>query len=68
MAGSNTIGMSRELFAFTAFGNTFYVITQAKHATEVDKNMETLSFDEFVQDFVRSTGVSEAGIQACYFQ
>lgn len=43
-----------------------YVITKAKDVAEVDKNLETLSFDEFVQTFIRATGVSEEAIKACY--
>ncbi|KAH8893930.1 putative cytochrome p450 [Thozetella sp. PMI_491] len=61
-----TVGRNGDPFSFTVLGTTFYVITQAKHASEVDKNTDTLSFEEFVQVFLRATGVSEAGIKACY--
>lgn len=64
---SDSVGKDRAPFAFTGFGSTFYVITKAKHAAEVDKNLETLSFDEFVQDFIRATGVSKEAIKACSF-
>ncbi|KAK8080335.1 cytochrome p450 [Apiospora hydei] len=65
---SDAVGSSGGPFAFMIFGTTFYVITQAKHASEIDKNTEALSFDEFVQDFIRSAGLSESAVQACFLQ
>lgn len=64
----NSVGVDKSPFAFTIFGTKFYVISDPKHAKEVDKNNGTLSFDEFIFDFVKSTGVSDEGMQACYFK
>ncbi|KAK2589925.1 hypothetical protein QQS21_012397 [Conoideocrella luteorostrata] len=51
---------SNELFAFLAFGKTFYVVTEVKQSTEVYRNSETLSFEDFVQ------GIFEKAIKAVY--
>lgn len=68
MTRRNAVGSNKQPFAFTALGTRFYVITQAKHATEVDKNMDTLSFDEFVHEFVRTVGLNETSIHAFFLQ
>ncbi|CAI6088132.1 unnamed protein product [Clonostachys chloroleuca] len=68
LATRQQLGNIRTPFAFTIIGAKFYVISDAKHAAEVDKNTSTLSFEEFVLDFLRNTGLSESAIQACYFQ
>lgn len=68
MIHRNSVGVDKSPFAFTIFGTKFYVISDPKHAKEVDKNNGTLSFDEFIFDFVKSTGVSDEGMQACYFK
>ncbi|KAK8113137.1 hypothetical protein PG984_013663 [Apiospora sp. TS-2023a] len=53
-------------FALTAFGHTFYVITNAKHSAEVYKNTEALSFEEFVQMLMRTNGNDEQTIATVY--
>ncbi|KAI1748748.1 putative cytochrome p450 [Xylaria castorea] len=53
-------------FALTAFGMTFYVVTQAKQSAEVFKNTETLSFERFVQGLMRINGNNEHAIKAMY--
>ncbi|RYP42550.1 hypothetical protein DL768_010322 [Monosporascus sp. mg162] len=43
-----------------------YVISDPKQTNEVYKNLETLSFIEFVQGLFKTNGVSNAGIKAIY--
>ncbi|CAG8974674.1 hypothetical protein HYALB_00006408 [Hymenoscyphus albidus] len=57
---------TNEPVALTAFGITFYIITQAKHSAEVYRNTETLSFEEFVQGLMRTNGSNEKVIQVMY--
>ncbi|KAJ4351428.1 uncharacterized protein N0V89_006770 [Didymosphaeria variabile] len=57
---------TEEPFALTAFGMTFYVVTQAKHSAEVYKNTETLSFEGFVQGLMRINGNNEHAIRVMY--
>ncbi|KAI8623583.1 putative cytochrome p450 [Xylariaceae sp. FL1651] len=46
-------------FALTAFGHTFYVVTNPKDSAAVYRNTESLSFDEFVQALMRFNGNDE---------
>lgn len=57
---------SDEPFALTAFGYTFYVVTHAKQSADVYKNMESLSFAEFVQSLMRKNGNDEHTINNVY--
>lgn len=50
----------------TAFGVTFYVVTQTKQSAEVYKNKDTLSFENFVQTLMRNNGNEEDVIQLMY--
>ncbi|KAI3317207.1 putative cytochrome p450 [Xylariaceae sp. AK1471] len=59
-------GDTGEPFALTAFGITFYVVTQVKHSAEVYRNSETLSFEDFVQVLMRTNGNDESIIKAVY--
>ncbi|TGJ81870.1 hypothetical protein E0Z10_g6893 [Xylaria hypoxylon] len=59
-------GNKKEPFALTAFGMTFYVVTQVKHSAEVYRNSETLSFEEFVQGLMRTNGNDENIIKSMY--
>ncbi|RYP21122.1 hypothetical protein DL765_002411 [Monosporascus sp. GIB2] len=59
-------GDSKDPFSLTAFGMTFYVVTQIKHSAEVYRNSETLSFEEFVQGLMRINGNDETTIKAVY--
>ncbi|RWA06506.1 hypothetical protein EKO27_g8601 [Xylaria grammica] len=59
-------GGTKEPFALTAFGMTFYVVTQIKHSAEVYRNSETLSFEDFVQGLMRINGNDENIIKAVY--
>ncbi|RYP26191.1 hypothetical protein DL767_008143 [Monosporascus sp. MG133] len=52
---SNYFGNTRDPFAITALGSTFYVITEPRHTIEVYKNMETLSFEEFLVGLMKQT-------------
>ncbi|TAQ84949.1 hypothetical protein B7494_g6729 [Chlorociboria aeruginascens] len=63
---SKHFGASKEPFALNVFGSKLYVISDPKQTNEVYKNLETLSFIEFVQTLFRTNGVSEAGIKAAY--
>ncbi|KAH7304285.1 putative cytochrome P450 [Stachybotrys elegans] len=60
------MGNTQEPFSLTAFGMTFYVVTQIKHSAEVYRNSDTLSFEEFVQGLMRINGNDEATIKAVY--
>ncbi|KAI0506259.1 putative cytochrome p450 [Xylaria bambusicola] len=60
------VGRESTPFALTAFGNTFYVVTNAKHSAELYRNMESLSFDEFVQALMRTNGSDEKTIQTVF--
>jgi hypothetical protein len=62
----NHFDSTKEPFALTAFGMTFYVITQAKHSAEVYRNAETLSFEDFIQGLMRTNGNSENVVQVMY--
>ncbi|KAI1211123.1 putative cytochrome p450 [Annulohypoxylon truncatum] len=55
-----------EPFALTAFGHTFYVVTNAKQSAEVYRNMDSLSFEEFVQTLMRINGNDEDTIRTVY--
>lgn len=60
------LGNTKDPIALTAFGMTFYVVTQAKHSAEVYRNTETLSFEDFVQGLMRTNGNNEDVIQIMY--
>lgn len=57
---------SPEPFAITAFGMTFYLVTEVKQSAAVYKNTETLSFEGFVQGLMRTNGNSEHAINTMY--
>ncbi|TVY78298.1 hypothetical protein LSUE1_G004232 [Lachnellula suecica] len=57
---------TEEPIALTAFGMTFYVVTQAKHSAEVYKNKDTLSFEDFVQGLMRTNGNKESVVKIMY--
>lgn len=60
------LGSIKDPFALTAFGMSFYFVTQAKHSAEVYKNTETLSFEDFVQNLMRINGNDENIIKHVY--
>lgn len=60
------LGNTNDPFALTAFGKTFYVVTQCEHSAEVYRNTKTLSFEEFVQGLMRVNGNNEEVITAVY--
>ncbi|KAI5866714.1 putative cytochrome p450 [Durotheca rogersii] len=66
MLARSYLGNTDDPFALTAFGMTFYVVTQAKHSAEVYRNTETLSFEAFVQGLMRINGNDEDIIKAVY--
>jgi hypothetical protein len=43
-------------------GQRHYIVTSPQHVTDIYKNSKTLTFDEYVQDMMRSIGVSADGI------
>ena len=55
-------GDSREPFAITVAGARLYIITAPQDATEIYRNVKTLTFDEYVRDVMKSIGVSNDGI------
>ncbi|KIM95614.1 hypothetical protein OIDMADRAFT_205961 [Oidiodendron maius Zn] len=57
---------TQEPIALTAFGVTFYVVTQTKQSAQVYKNKDTLSFENFVQTLMRNNGNEEDVIQLMY--
>ncbi|KAI2626816.1 putative cytochrome p450 [Xylaria nigripes] len=60
------VGRDNAPFALTAFGRTFYVLTHAKHSAELYRDMEALSFDEFVQALMRKNGSDEKTIKTVF--
>ncbi|KAI1173441.1 putative cytochrome p450 [Nemania sp. FL0916] len=62
----NCLGGTKDPFAITVFGMTFYVVTQIKHSAEVYRNTETLSFEDFVQGLMRINGNDENIIKTVY--
>ncbi|KAK0616095.1 putative cytochrome p450 [Bombardia bombarda] len=66
LARASYFGATKEPFALNVFGSTLYIITDPTHTGEVYKNLDSLSFIEFVQGLFTTNGVSEAGIKAAY--
>ncbi|KJZ77351.1 hypothetical protein HIM_03075 [Hirsutella minnesotensis 3608] len=60
------LGITGDPFALTAFGTTFYVVTQEKHSAEVYRNSDVFSFEDFVQGLMRTNGNDEGIIKAVY--
>lgn len=44
-------------------GQQFYIITSPQDVTAVYNNKKTLTFDEYIQDMMRSMGTSEDGLE-----
>ncbi|PQE32214.1 cytochrome P450 oxidoreductase protein [Rutstroemia sp. NJR-2017a WRK4] len=63
---SKHFGVPKEPFALTLFGSRMYIISDSKQTNEVYKNLETLSFIEFVQHLFKTNGVTESGLKAAY--
>jgi Cytochrome P450 len=59
-------GNTREIFAITALGSKFYVVTAAQDVAEAYRNTTTLSFDQFVMALMRVCGSSEACVEAMF--
>ncbi|KAJ3579981.1 hypothetical protein NPX13_g573 [Xylaria arbuscula] len=60
------VGRGNIPFTLTVFGHTFYVVTNAKDSADLYKDMESLSFDEFVQALMRTNGGDEETIQTVF--
>ena len=48
-------------------GQIFYVITSPEDTNLIYRNTKTLTFDEFIEDLVRTLGVSEKGVRSAFF-
>ncbi|UKZ50161.1 hypothetical protein TrVGV298_004417 [Trichoderma virens] len=59
-------GNNNEPFALTIAGSKIYVITKPKDVSDAYRNMNSLSFNEFVQALMRACGNTESCIQAMY--
>lgn len=55
-----------EPFALTIGGSKIYVITKSEDVAEAYRNIETLSFNQFVQAMMRACGNTESCVQAMY--
>ncbi|KAK8066627.1 cytochrome p450 [Apiospora hydei] len=63
---SQYFGNNRDPFTITAFGSTFCVITEPSHTTEVYKNTQSLSFEEFIVGLMKYLGLSRHTINAVF--
>ena len=61
-----SFGSTREIFAITALGSKFYILTSAADVTEAYRNSTTLSFDQFSMALMRVCGCSDVCITAMY--
>ncbi|KAF7512406.1 hypothetical protein GJ744_001341 [Endocarpon pusillum] len=66
--GRQYFGDTREPFAITVAGTTIYVITSADDATVVLKNIESLTFDEYIRDMMLRFGTASAAVDAMWKQ
>ncbi|KAI8943914.1 cytochrome P450 [Xylaria longipes] len=55
-----------DLFALTAFGTTFYVITNPRQTVQVYKNTDSLSFEEFVVGLMQYSGLSNETLESLF--
>ncbi|KAI1266398.1 putative cytochrome p450 [Xylariaceae sp. FL1019] len=63
---SKYFGNTREPFALTAFGSTFYIISKPKDTVDVYKNTESLSFEEFLVSLMSYLGLSADTLDAVF--
>lgn len=63
---SRYFGEKRDPFAITAFGSTFYVITNPRHTVEVYKNTDSLSFEEFLIGLMSYLGLTKDTLDAVF--
>jgi cytochrome P450 len=57
---------TREPYAIVVAGTTIYIITSANDAALVLKNVENLTFDEYIRDMMLRFGTSEAAVEAMW--
>ncbi|KAI1262299.1 putative cytochrome P450 [Xylariaceae sp. FL1019] len=60
------VGQGTEPFALTVFGETFYVVANAKQSADVYRDVESLSFDGFVQSLMKKNGSDEKTINSIF--
>lgn len=59
-------GDTREPFAIVVAGTIIYIVTSANDATLVLKNIENLTFDDYIRDMMLRFGTSTAGVEAMW--
>lgn len=59
-------GDTREPFALTVAGEKLYVLTSPQDVADSFRNTHSLSYDEFVEDLIKSIGVSNHGLEQMY--
>ncbi|KAK4199867.1 putative cytochrome P450 E-class, group IV [Triangularia verruculosa] len=62
----NLSGGDRQPFALQAAGTSLHVISHPKHMAEVFKNTQNFSFQGFVLDILKATGISPGAIAKTY--
>lgn len=55
-------GDAREPFGLMVAGQRLYIVTSPQDVADIYKNTKSLTFDEYVQDVMKSIGVSDDGI------
>ncbi|KAK0710021.1 cytochrome P450 [Lasiosphaeria miniovina] len=56
----------KDPFAVTVFGSHFYIITQPKQTIEVYKNVDSLSFEEFLIGLMKYLNLTDHTLQAVF--
>ncbi|KAL9020275.1 MAG: hypothetical protein Q9185_002455 [Variospora sp. 1 TL-2023] len=59
-------GNTREPFAISLAGSRIYVLTRASDVAEAYRNIETLSFNVFVQEMLKTAGNTPSCVEAMY--
>ncbi|KAL8651011.1 MAG: hypothetical protein Q9210_003494 [Variospora velana] len=59
-------GNTREPFAISLAGSRIYVLTRASDVAEAYRNIETLSFNVFVQKMLKTAGNTPSCVEAMY--
>jgi hypothetical protein len=57
---------SKDPFALNVWGSRMYIVSDPKQTSEIYKNIETLSFIEFVSGLFKTNEVSKMGVEAIY--
>ncbi|KAF1948958.1 cytochrome P450, partial [Byssothecium circinans] len=67
-AGRLYFGNTRRPFAIVLRGQLVYVITSARDATAVFRNVNDLAFNDFVKTLLKQAGISSTGVDAIFDQ